>query len=165
MIVFLITSVLFFANAVRREAVAVLADAPEMIIQKIIAGRHDLIPISYADRVKSIRGVRKVKGRLWGYYFHQASGSNYTLMATADFSLKEDETIIGEGVLRTWATIRENHLYFKAYDGQAVTLKIVNTFSADTELVSSDLILVSESAFRRILGVPPGVCHRSGGQH
>ena len=155
-IVFLITSVLFFSNAIRREANAVLEDAPEMIIQKIIAGRHDLIPISYADRVKSIRGVRKVKGRLWGYYFHQASGSNYTLMATADFSLKENETIIGDGVLRTWGTIRDNQLYFKAYDGQAVTLKIVNTFSADTDLVSSDLILLSESAFRRILGVPPG---------
>ena len=156
-IVFLITSVLFFANAIRREAEAVLADAPEMIIQKVIAGRHDLIPISYAEKVKSIRGVRNVKGRLWGYYFHQASGSNYTLMATDDFPLKEDETIIGDGVLRTWGTIRDNHLYFKAHDGEAVALKIANSFSADTDLVSSDLILVTESAFRRIFGIPPGV--------
>ena len=156
MIVFLITSVMFFANAIRREADAVLEDAPEMIIQKIIAGRHDLIPISYADKVKSIRGVRKVAGRLWGYYFHQASGSNYTLMATAEFSLNEDETIIGDGVLRTWGTIRDNHLYFKAYDGEAVMVKIVDSFSADTDLVSSDLILVSESTLRRIFGMPQG---------
>jgi ABC-type lipoprotein release transport system permease subunit len=155
-IVFLITSVMFFANAIRREADAVLAGAPEMIIQKVIAGRHDLIPISYAENVKSIRGIRKVKGRLWGYYFHQGSGSNYTLMATADFPLKEDETIIGDGVSRTWGTIRKNQLFFKAYDGEPVTLKIVNSFSADTDLVSSDLILVTESAFRRIFGVPPG---------
>ncbi len=42
LIVFLITSVLFFANAIRREADAVLEGAPEMIIQKVIAGRHDL---------------------------------------------------------------------------------------------------------------------------
>ena len=156
LIVFLITSVLFFANAIRREAEAVLAGAPEMIIQKVIAGRHDLIPENYADQVKSIRGVRKVKGRLWGYYFHQGSGSNYTLMATDDFPLKKDETIIGDGVLRTWGTLRENQLYFKAYDGEPVTLKVVNSFSADTDLVSADLILVSESAFRRIFGVPPG---------
>ena len=155
-IVFLITSVMFFANAIRREADAVLAGAPEMIIQKVIAGRHDLIPISYAEKVKSIRGIRKVKTRLWGYYFHQASGSNYTLMETADFPLKEDETIIGDGVLRTWGTIRDNHLYFKAYDGKPITLKIVNSFSADTDLVSSDLILVTKSTFRRIFGVPAG---------
>lgn len=156
LIVFLITSVLFFANAIRREADAVLAGAPEMIVQKVIAGRHDLIPISYADKVKSIRGVRKVKGRLWGYYFHQASGSNYTLMATGDFPIKDDETIIGDGVLRTWGTLRENQLFFKAYDGEPVRLNVVNSFSADTDLVSADLILVTESAFRRIFGVPPG---------
>jgi ABC-type lipoprotein release transport system permease subunit len=147
---------MFFANAIRREADAVLAGAPEMIIQKVIAGRHDLVPISYAEKVKSIRGIRKVKSRLWGYYFHQASGSNYTLMATADFPLKEGETIIGDGVLRTWGTIRENKLFFKAYDGEPITLNVVNSFSADTDLVSSDLILVTESAFRRIFGVPPG---------
>ncbi len=156
LIVFLITSVLFFASAIRREADAVLEGAPEMIIQKIIAGRHDLIPISYADKVKNIRGVRKVRGRLWGYYFHPGSGSNYTLMATNDFPIKEDETIIGDGVLRTWGTLRENQLYFKAYDGVTVTLRVVNSFSADTDLVSSDLILVTESTFRRIFGVPAG---------
>jgi len=155
-IVFLITSVMFFANAIRREADAVLAGAPEMIIQKVIAGRHDLVPTSYADKVKKIRGIRKLKTRLWGYYFHQGSGSNYTLMATDDFPLKEGETIIGDGVLRTWGTIRKNQLFFKAYDGKPVTLNIVNSFSADTDLVSADLILVTESAFRLIFGVPPG---------
>jgi ABC-type lipoprotein release transport system permease subunit len=155
-IVFMITSVMFFANAIRREADAVLEGAPEMIIQKMIAGRHDLIPTSYIEKVKSIRGIRKIKGRLWGYYFHQGSGSNYTLMATDDFPLKEGETIIGDGVLRTWGTIRKNQLFFKAYDGEPVTLDIVNSFSADTDLVSSDLILVNESTFRRISGVPQG---------
>ena len=99
-IVFLVTSVLFFANAIRKEAQAVLQDTPEMIIQKMIAGRHDLIPLNYADKIKDIRGVRDVKSRLWGYYYHQASGSNYTVMATADFSLKGDEAVIGNGVLR-----------------------------------------------------------------
>ena len=155
-IVFMITSVMFFASAIRREADAVLEGAPEMIIQKVIAGRHDLIPTSYAEKVKSIRGIRKIKGRLWGYYFHQGSGSNYTLMATDDFALKESETIIGDGVLRTWGTIRENQLFFKAYDGEPVTLDIVNSFSADTDLVTSDLILVNESTFRRISGLPQG---------
>ena len=156
LIVFLITSVLFFGNAVRREAEDVLEGAPEMIVQKIIAGRHDLIPISYGDKIKKIRGIRKVKGRLWGYYFHQGSGSNYTLMATDDFDLRDDETIIGDGVLRTWGTARENKLFFRAYSGESLILKVIKTFSADTDLVSSDLILVNETVFRRLSGVPPG---------
>ena len=63
---------------------AVLQDSPELIVQKVIAGRHDLTPDNYAEKIKSIRGIRKVQSRLWGYYFHQASGANYTLMATQD---------------------------------------------------------------------------------
>jgi ABC-type lipoprotein release transport system permease subunit len=156
LIVFLITSVLFFANAIRREAEAVLAGAPEMVIQKMMAGRHDLIPLNYADKIKGIRGVRDVKGRLWGYYYHQASGSNYTVMATDDFLLKGDEAVIGNGVLRTWGTVQENQLYFKSYEGNPLILKIKDVLSADTDLISSDLILTSATAFRRIFGVPEG---------
>ena len=155
-IVFLITSVLFFANAIRKEAQAVLQDAPEMIIQKVIAGRHDLIPLNYADKIKAIRGVRDVTSRLWGYYYHQASGSNYTVMATDDFPLKGNEAVIGNGVLRTWGTVRENQLYFRSYQGNPLILQIKGVYSADTDLISSDLILTTESAFRQIFGVPEG---------
>ena len=156
LIVFVITSVLFFASAIRREADAVLEASPELIVQKVIAGRHDLIPDSYGEEIKNIRGIRKVQGRLWGYYYHQASGSNYTLMATGDFPIKDDETIIGAGVLRTWGTIRDNRIYVKAYNGKPVILRISGSFNGDTDLVSSDLILVTESAFRRIFGIPAG---------
>ena len=156
LIVFLITSVLFFTHAVRQEAEAILEGAPEMIIQKVIAGRHDLIPISYADQVKTIRGIRRVKSRLWGYYFHQASGSNYTLMATDEFPVRDNEVIIGDGVLRTWGTIYNNKMAIKTYNGKILELNIVNTFSADTDLVSADLILITGSTFRKISGIPEG---------
>ena len=156
-IVFLVTSVLFFANAIRKEAQAVLQDAPEMVIQKMMAGRHDLIPLNYADKIKDIRGVRDVKSRLWGYYYHQASGSNYTVMATDDFPLNGNEAVIGSGVLRTWGTVRENQLYFRSYQGNPLILQIKGVLSADTDLISADLILTTESAFRQIFGVPEGL--------
>jgi ABC-type lipoprotein release transport system permease subunit len=156
-IVFLITSVLFFANAIRKEAQAVLQDTPEMIIQKVIAGRHDLIPLTYADKIKAIRGVRDVTSRLWGYYYHQASGSNYTVMATTDFPIKANEAVIGNGVLRTRGTVRDNQLYFRSYQGKPFILKIKDVWSADTDLISSDLILTTASAFRQIFGVPEGL--------
>ena len=55
--------------------------------------------------------MRDVKARLWGYYYHQAAGSNYTVMVTDDMALKDDEVVIGHGVLRTWGTVREKQLY------------------------------------------------------
>jgi ABC-type lipoprotein release transport system permease subunit len=157
LIVFLLTSVLFFAGAIRNEAARVLAGAPEMIVQRTIAGRHDLIPLSYIEPVKSIRGVRKVEGRLWGYYYHRASQANYTVMATADYSLKLNQVIIGEGVRRTWKTDGQDRLFFRTHDGTSFPLTITNEFSANTALVTSDLILMSEGTFRRIFGIAEGL--------
>lgn len=155
-IVFMITSVIFFANAIRKEAEAVLQDAPEVVIQKLMAGRHDLIPLTYVEKIMEIRGVRDVEARLWGYYYHQAAGSNYTVMATDDLALKDDEVVIGHGVLRTWGTVREKQLYIRGYDGRLLILKIKDILNADTELFSADLILTTASSFRRIFGVPAG---------
>ena len=157
LIVFLLTSVLFFAGAIHNEAERVLEGAPEMIVQRTVAGRHELIPLSYIEKVKSIRGVRKVEGRLWGYYYHPASQANYTVMATAEYSLKQNQAIIGEGVRRTWKTEREDRLFFRTYDGTSFPLTIANEFSANTALVTADLILMSEGSFRRIFGIAEGL--------
>jgi hypothetical protein len=155
-IVGLLTAVLFFAGAIRGEAQRVLAGAPEMIVQRMVAGRHELIPLAYIDRIKGIRGVAKVQGRLWGYYYHPASRANYTIMATEAFMIAEDQIIVGEGVLRTWPGAREQGLYFRTHDGQSFVLRIQDEFKADTALVTSDLMLVAPAAFRRIFGIADG---------
>jgi ABC-type lipoprotein release transport system permease subunit len=156
LVVFVIASVIFFAQSIRKEAENLLEDAPEMIVQRTVGGRHDLIPVSYAGKIREIRGVQSVKPRLWGYYYHPAARSNYTIMVPNDFSHGNDEIKVGQGVLRTWGTADGDRLYFKAYNGEAIILKVVETFTGATELVSSDLILASESTFRRISGVPQG---------
>ena len=156
LVVFMISSVLFFSGAIRKEALTILSDAPQMIVQRTIAGRHDLIPQAYVDPIKKIRGVRDVQTRLWGYYYHPAASANYTIMVPMDFIHADDETIIGQGVLRTWTTAGQGQLFFRTYQGTTTTLKIVDTFSGDTELITSDLILISESMFRQIFGVPEG---------
>ena len=157
LVVFLLTSVLFFAGAIRQEAERVLAGAPEMIVQRTLVGRHELIPVDYAEPIRRIRGIQKVTPRLWGYYFHQVSMANFTVMATDAFPLADDQVIIGEGVRRTWKGLRGERLFFKAYDGTAFPLEILDEFEADTALVSSDLILMTAPAFRRIFGVAEGL--------
>jgi len=63
--VFLLASVMFFIYAIKKEASILLKNAPEMVIQRMIAGRHELIPLGYMDKLKNIRGVSSVKSRLW----------------------------------------------------------------------------------------------------
>jgi ABC-type lipoprotein release transport system permease subunit len=106
------------------------------------------------DKIKNIRGARDVKPRLWGYYFQPATGTNYTIMAPDDFRHKEDQVVIGDGVLRTWGKMYKNKLSFETYDGQVLTLGIAGTFSSQSDLISSDLILTSKASFRRLFGLP-----------
>ncbi len=155
-VVFLISSVIFFSAAIKTEADKILSASPEMIVQRVIAGRHDLIPLEYVDKIKNIRGARDVKPRLWGYYFQPATGTNYTIMAPDDFRHKDDQVVIGDGVLRTWGKMYKNKLSFETYDGQVLTLGIAGTFSSQSDLISSDLILTSKASFRRLFGLPEG---------
>jgi ABC-type lipoprotein release transport system permease subunit len=157
LVVFLVSSVMFFASAVRKEAEAILENAPEMIVQRTLAGRHDLVPVDYAEKIKTMRGVHSVKGRLWGYYYHTATRSNYTVMVPDRFPHGDESVEVGLGVLKTWGTAQGDQLYFRAHDGEVIVLRVAKTFSAKTDLVTSDLILTSETVFRKLFGVPGGV--------
>ena len=155
--VFLIASILFFGDSLRRDAAVILQDTPEVVVQRVLAGRHALIPEAYAAAIGRIRGARNIRPRLWGYYYHPASQANYTLMVPIDFPYADDQIKIGHGVLRTWAAARDNQLVFKTYDGQTLALTVAETFSGETDLVTADLILMSAATFRRITGTPEGL--------
>ena len=156
LVIFLVSSVIFFAHALRKEAETILEGSPQMIVQRTVGGRHSLIPISYVEKIDQIRGTSSVKPRLWGYYYHPASRSNYTIMVPEKFSRPDDTVETGAGVPRTWGPLWESKMYFKAHDGEAVLLKGISTMTDETDLVSADLVLMSESTFRKISGVPEG---------
>ena len=156
LIIFLLGSVLLFAGAIRKTAAEVLIDGPEMTIQRIIAGRHDFISLRCIDSIQDIRGVRSVRPRLWGYHFHPASGANYTLMVAPDFEYGPDQVIVGAGVARSWSGIAQDRLYLVGFDGRAHLLKIADILDAGVDMVAADLILMAESTFREITGVPEG---------
>ena len=156
LMVFLISSVVFFTNGLRYEAETILQDAPEMIVQRTMAGRQALVPLDYIKDIKKIRGVRQVKPRLWGYYYHPAAQANFTLMALDDYPHGEGTVEVGEGVLRTWGTVRGDQLYFRAFNGEAMALRLIKTFTSPSELITSDLIIMSKGTFRRLTGIPEG---------
>ena len=156
LVVFMLASVVFFVQAIKREASVILKDSPDMIIQRMSAGRHELIPVSYLDQILSIRGVSAVRTRLWGYYYDPVVGANYTLMVAEDAGPAAGSIIIGQGVSRARLAQEGDTLEFRSHDGAIIDLGVKSTISRESELVSSDLILVSEQDFRRIFGTPAG---------
>lgn len=160
-VIFLLASVMFFSHAIKKEAALILQDTPEILVQRLVAGRQGFIPESYGDSIKQIRGVQSVTPRLWGYYFDSHAGANYTVMTNDDLKGRSGEILIGKGVTRRResfdknAVIRKNDsIPFKTYDGSFRMMKVKGILPASSELVSSDLILVSEGDFRKIFSVP-----------
>jgi ABC-type lipoprotein release transport system permease subunit len=153
LVVFMLASVMFFTYALKREASLILKDAPEMIVQKMVAGRTDLIPVGYIDKLKDIRGVSSIRGRLWGYYYDPVIGANYTLIVPEDSGPGKGSIRIGTGISRTRLVDEEDEMEFKAYDGTVFNLQVKGIASSGSELISSDLILVSEADFRKLFGI------------
>jgi len=151
-VVLLLASVMFFIYSIKKEASIILKDAPEMVIQKMIAGRHELIPTGYMDKIKNIRGVSSVKRRLWGYYYDPVIGANYTLIVPEDSDVSAGNIVIGQGISRARLAFEGDTLEFRSHDGKIIDLEVKNILSLESELVSSDLVLISEDDFRRLFG-------------
>lgn len=152
LVVFILASVFFFTHSIRKEASILFKDAPEMVIQKMAGGRHELIPLSYMDKIKGVEGVSSVKRRLWGYYYDPINGANYTLMVPEDSHLTSGEIVIGNGVSRSRLAPKGDTIEFRTHNGVIIELEVKETISAESELISSDLVLISEDDFRKLFG-------------
>lgn len=187
LIVFILASTMFFTYAIKKEASLILKDAPEIVVQKIVAGRHDLFPVSYIETIKNIRGVAAVESRLWGYYYDSLVSANYTLLTPpsngsfadntrlfAKTTVVESESgadnskplfelngavlepgtlIIGNGIARLRNIGKGDFMPFRAFDGNVMNFRIAGTLSSQSELVSSDLMLITGEDFRKLFGI------------
>ena len=153
LVVFSLGSVMFFTQALKDEAAIILKGTPEIVVQKLVAGRHELIPVAYAKKISAIRGVEAVKDRFWGYYFDPISRANYTLMAPDDIDLKDNEILVGAGISRVRQVFRGSVMLLRTFDGRPISFVIKGILSPESELLSSDLILISATGFSRLFGV------------
>jgi hypothetical protein len=53
-VIAVLSSILFLTHSFKIEAFNVLIDAPELIVQKVSGGRHDLIPTEYMEDIQVI---------------------------------------------------------------------------------------------------------------
>ena len=157
LVVFFLASVMLFAQALKQEATLILNNAPEIVIQRLTAGRHALIPGNYLDKIGNLPGVEEKKGRLWGYYYDPAVKANYTLMVPDTNQPPCGQVKIGATLARTrWL---EPGFFFnlRAASGDISSFKISEVIDADSELVSADLMLLCEEDFRTFFKIAPGM--------
>jgi ABC-type lipoprotein release transport system permease subunit len=156
LIVFLLASVMLFTHALRQAATQVLAGAPEIVLQRMVAGRHDLIPPGYLERIGRIRGVQEKEGRLWGYYYDPVVKANYTFMVPNHQEIAAGTLFVGAGMARARGLAVGNLISFRSYSGQLFSFTIAGILPSDSELVSADLVLLSEADFRAFFAIAAG---------
>jgi len=154
LLVFLFSSVLLLSQGLRREAALLLQDAPEVIVQKLVAGRHDLLPAAWLEPLRRIRGVSRVEGRLWGYYYDPAVKANYTLMVAPERGLAVNDILIGASLARVRQLGIGDYLSLRTTLGQPLPLKVAGVLDSASELLSADLLLLSEAGYRQLFNLP-----------
>ncbi len=163
-----LASILLLSHALRVEASAILADAPDVVVQRVSAGRHDLISTDVIDPVRQIPGVGEVRPRYWGYYFDGITGANYTVLGIDDRHTVELEMVhgalpaalgecaVGVGV----AEVREvgigDELVLVDSRGVGVIFEVVGAFRSESNLLTNDLVVMSNADVIEFFGLPEG---------
>jgi ABC-type lipoprotein release transport system permease subunit len=170
-VIFLVASFQFLTSSLTTTAEVLLAEAPEIIIQKMTAGRQESIPLAYLSRLESIFGIRAAVPRIWGYYFNEVTGANYTVLAV-DRSLmprgKKLELAIdgkapaegqGEAALGNEVAAdlqlsdRRNFSLFRP-DLSLKPFKVSGIFNKSTDLLTADLMVTGLTEARDLFAMP-----------
>lgn len=165
----LLTSIFFITNSIKYELNTTVDALPQIIVQNTKASRITEIEIQSTDKLLDIPGVTSVNARVWGYYYFQNAGVNFTLIGVDEFEEQYSDTldgIIKKGELDNsgmfiGAGVREimNSSYYKDYfnfikpDGKIKKVSISGVFDSDIELESNDMIVMSKETLREIFGI------------
>ncbi len=152
--VFILASVIFFTHALKREAALALKEAPEIVVQRTMTGRQQPVPIAWGDRIRAIDGVAAVRPRLWGYQYDAGFRANYTLLVPAGNQPEPGKVDIGSGISRMRGADRGDIIVFPGHDGLPRSFAVRNVLDGESQLLTNDLILLSEKDYRDFSGIP-----------
>ncbi len=157
LIVFVLASLAFLRASVRLETVATLQDAPDLVIQRVVASRQEVVAEAAVAALRAIPGVARAHGRLWGYYYDPAAGANYTVVVPPVDPPAEGQTAIGAALSRSRQGHSRDVLALRSYRGAAVLLTVKAVLPDRADLIAADLLVVSPADFRALFAQPADV--------
>lgn len=177
-VIFLLASFHLVTNALTERAGAILAPTPDIVIQKMSAGRQESIPLAYQEQLRGFFGIRQVVPRIWGYYFDEVRLANFTVIGVDSGRMP-----LGQHLGQTLAA---GEFPAAGADGPApaavggliasslnlapggffslfrpdLTLKsftVSGIFKGETDLLTADLIAVELAQARDLFQIPAGL--------
>lgn len=173
LIVFLISSVLFISNSLKKEVFSTLDNQSDFIIKKTNNGKIFDTPISWIDDFSSINGVKNVQQRVYGLYYFMPENVYFTIVGVDLFEentnknikellsvlnisnfLQNDSMIIGNGIKKIFDKYHYFDSYdFKLLDKNVMNIKIFKDLPQEANLVANDLIIMDINVAKKILNI------------
>lgn len=173
LVIFLFCSFQLVNKALTEAAEQILTTAPDITIQQMSAGRQVSIATSAKMELADIFGIRKIKERIWGYYFDESNGANNTVIGMqGPFGDPPGGSlpVLSEGRLpahgeRGKVVVSDNirhHLqlgnrkHFSLFrpDLTQAGFETVGLFDGKLEIVTADLILMTLADARDLFVIP-----------
>lgn len=175
LLVTLLASFMFLSSSIKHDALAALDEQPDFTIQKLEAGRSVDIPVALIDKFSEIKGVSYVAPRVFGRYFTPDTKHYFTIVGVDFFDeqlvkwiaalykdidikafLQKDQMIVGNSVVNYMKThYYDTYFNFTTPKGKEKRVYIYNTLPKESNLITSDMILMDINLAREILGVSP----------
>ncbi|WP_024953828.1 ABC transporter permease [Sulfurospirillum arcachonense] len=172
-LIFLLSSILFISNSIKEELNLTLDSLPQIIVQKLQAGRQTNIELKRVNKLLEFQGVQSAVPRIWGYYYFEKAGVNFSLVGidaydkqyknsfanivknvNFDALEKTSSMVVGQGVKKALSeNYYKNYFNFIKPDGDFIKVPIASTFSSKTSLESNDIILMPRSLVLEIFGM------------
>jgi len=168
MLVAVLLSLVLYVDAHKREAASLLAVSPEIIVQQLRGGRHELVPVALGNEIRGIRGVGEVTPRVWGYSYDPPTRATFTLwgadsvpheaLEPSPGELDEERgggrCFVGRGLAELRFLGPGDRLPIKTADGDLLAPVVEGIFTSESAILTNDLVVMPTSMVRRILGIP-----------
>ncbi len=170
-VIFLVASFQFLTSSLTATADVLLAEAPEIVVQKMTGGRQESIPVSYLNRLEKIFGIRAAVPRVWGYYFNETTGANYTVLAVdrsempgghqLEYAIDGKAPVDGQGEAALGREVaadlklgkRRKFSLFRP-DLSLKPFNVSGIFSESTGLLTADLLVTGLTEARDLFAIP-----------
>lgn len=171
-VIFLFSSVQLMTRGLSETAETVLQQAPDITVQQLSAGRQVALDISAVESVRSIFGISSITPRVWGYYFDESNGANYTVLGLKIEDLPENmlpaleegtlpeknrqgDVVISESVRESLGLgSRKNFSLFRP-DLSMMSFSVSGMFAEATSIVTADTLFMSLADARELFAMAP----------
>lgn len=176
LVIFLFASFQLMTGSLTVLAEKILVTAPDITVQQMSAGRQVAIAEAAKEKLAGILGVKKVSERIWGYYFDEATGANYTVIGlTPPEEARDDarwpgvsegrlllshdrgKVVVSRDIRETLGLGDRRHFSLFRPDLSMASFETVGTFAEKLDLLTADVILMTLADARDLFAIEPGL--------